>query len=101
MGAAPKVEVRDRPEASRYELLVDREPAGFLLYSLEGGTISLDHAEVEQARRGRGLGKALAAGAIADAAARGLRIVPRCPFVVRYAARQPELSALLAQSRGG
>jgi len=84
------------PGASRYELFVDGELTGFLDYRLGDGTIALTHAEVEPDRRGLGFGMALAAGAIADAAERELKVIPRCPFVVAYVARHPELAPLLA-----
>jgi uncharacterized protein len=89
-------EVRDNPGASRYELLRDGRVVGLIDYRLRDGAISLDHAEIDPPLRGRGLGTVLAAGAIADAAGRGLKVVPRCPFVVAYVRRHPELGELLA-----
>jgi len=83
-------------EASRYELFVDGVLAGFVDYRLGEGTIVMTHAEVDSSRRGQGFGNALAAGAIADAAERGLKVIPRCPFVVAYVKRHPELGELLA-----
>jgi predicted GNAT family acetyltransferase len=93
---AAEGEVRDNPEASRYELVLDGRVAGRLDYRLSGGTVSLNHAEVDQPLRGQGLGDVLAAGALADAAERGLKVVPRCPFVAAYVRRHPELADLLA-----
>ena len=89
-------EVNDNPEASRYELLLDGRVVGLIDYRLREGTISLDHAEVDPPLRGRGLGCRLAAGALADAAERGLKVIPRCPFVAAYIRRHPELRELLA-----
>ena len=38
----------------------------------------------------RGLGTALVTGALDDARARGLRVVPLCPFVDAFMRRHPE-----------
>jgi uncharacterized protein len=97
VAAEPTIQVEMNSEASRYELLLDGEPTGFLDYRLGDGTIALTHAEVEASKRGLGFGRALAAGAIADAAERGLKVIPRCPFVVAYVARHPEVVPLLAK----
>ncbi|MEM9431587.1 MAG: GNAT family N-acetyltransferase [Pseudomonadota bacterium] len=52
--------------------------------------IIADHTFVPEALRGRGLADALAARLIADARARGQRIVPLCPFVRAYAEKRRE-----------
>jgi uncharacterized protein len=46
--------------------------------------------------RGRGLASQLVAGALENVRARGLKVVPRCPFVRAYIARHPEYRDLLA-----
>jgi predicted GNAT family acetyltransferase len=43
----------------------------------------------------RGLGSALVAGALDDARARGLRVVPICPFVDAYIRRHPDYADLV------
>jgi predicted GNAT family acetyltransferase len=83
-------QVHDDPDRSRYELRVDDETVGFLAYRREGPRVVFTHAEVDPARRGSGLGAALARGALDDTVARGLRIVPRCPFVADYVERHPD-----------
>jgi uncharacterized protein len=90
--------VEDNPAASRYELQVAGQLAGRIDYRLGDGTISMNHAEVEPALRGQGLGQALAAGALADVEKRGLKVIPRCPFVVAYLKRHPELQHLVLTS---
>ena len=49
-----------------------------------------DHTFVPDELRGRGLAQALAAHLIADARAKGQRIVPLCPFVRGYAQKHRE-----------
>ena len=92
-----EIAVEHRPDERRYELLVDGEPAGELVYRDRGnGVLAFLHTEVDPNVRLRGLGSALVAGALDDARARGLRIVPLCPFVDAYVRRNPEYADLVA-----
>ena len=92
-----EIAVERRPDERRYELLVDGAPAGELVYRDRGsGVLAFLHTEVDPNVRLRGLGSALVAGALDDARARGLRIVPLCPFVDAYVRRNPEYADLVA-----
>jgi uncharacterized protein len=83
-------EVRDHPDELRYELIVDGEPAGEILYRLRSDAVVLVHTEVSPQFEGEGLGSRLVAGALDDIRARGLRPVAVCPFVRAYLQRHPE-----------
>ena len=85
--------VRDNPDESRYELIVDGVVAGEIQYRLRSDAIILVHTEVAPQFEGQGLGGELVAGALADIRARGLRVVPVCPFVRAYLQRHPEAVA--------
>jgi predicted GNAT family acetyltransferase len=90
------VSVVHRPDERRYELLVDGEHAGELVYRDRGdGVVAFLHTEVDPTVQRRGLGSALVAGALDDARARGLRVVPLCPFVDAYIRRYPEYADLV------
>ena len=91
--------VRDNKAARRYELLLDGELVGELVYRARDEVVTLIHTEVAPGLEGRGLGDQLVAGALGDVRARGLRIVPLCPFVAAYIRRHPEAGDLV-QSRG-
>jgi predicted GNAT family acetyltransferase len=82
--------VRDNEAAHRYELLVDEELVGELTYRARDGVITLIHTEVAPQYEGHGLGEQLVTYALDDIRARGLRIVPLCPFVAAYLRRHPE-----------
>jgi hypothetical protein len=85
-----------RPDERRYELLLDDEPAGELLYRDRGGNVvAFLHTEVDPTVQRRGLGSALVARALDDARERGLRVVPLCPFVDAYVHRHPEYADLV------
>ena len=90
------VQVVHRPDERRYELLVDREHAGELVYRHRGGNVvAFLHTEVDPKQQRRGLGSALVAGALDDARHRGLLVVPLCPFVEAYVRRHPEYADLV------
>ena len=89
--------VTDRPDQLRYEIEVDGEVAGFLLYRVEPGVLELVHTDVDPKWEGRGVGGALVKGALDDIRARDLKIRPYCPFVRAYLRRHPEYQDLVAK----
>jgi predicted GNAT family acetyltransferase len=91
--------VTDNPQASRYELWLGTTCAGFIQYRAEPGTVLLVHTEVDPALAGQGLGERLVAGALEDLRARGLKLVPLCPFVRAYLRRHPDQTDLVASER--
>jgi predicted GNAT family acetyltransferase len=88
--------VTDSPQASRFELWLGTTRAGFIQYRAEPGTVLLVHTEIDPAFEGHGLGERLVAGALADLRARGLKLVPLCPFVRAYLRRHPDQAVLVA-----
>ncbi|MET7424474.1 GNAT family N-acetyltransferase [Dactylosporangium sp. NPDC005555] len=86
------IDVVDDPSQHRFELRVDGAHAGAAYYRLQPGEIVFTHTEVDKAFEGQGLGSKLAAGALAQAKQRDLKIVPQCPFIAAYLKRHPELS---------
>jgi uncharacterized protein len=86
--------IRDNTALSRFELDADGVTA-FMNYRLAGNVMTLDHTETPVEARGRGIASQLVDGALQLARARGLTIVPRCPFVRTYLAKHPEFSDLL------
>ena len=83
------IAVTRNDDASRYEIHHDGTLAGFAEYDLrpEGDApeaIRFIHTEVDPAFQGKGLAGRLAAEALADAAERGLGIVPICPYIAGY-----------------
>ena len=83
--AEEEIRVVDRPGERRYELLLAGSHAGELVYRDRGnGVRAFLHTEIDPARQRQGLGSALVAGALDDARAHGLRVVPICPFVEAF-----------------
>ena len=82
------MKVVDNRALHRYEAQVPGGTA-FSSYRLEDGKIVFTHTEVPEAAEGHGVGDALVRFAVEDARARGLEIVPLCPFVAAWLRRHP------------
>ena len=87
--------VADNPQRHRFELHVGETVAGFAAYRLEPDRVVFTHTEIDPAFEGQGLGSRLAAGALDAVRARGLAIVPQCPFIAAYVKRHPEYQDLV------
>ena len=97
-GSPDEADAVDVPEASRYELRLGGRLVGFAAYRRKEGRIFFTHTEVEEPREGRGFGSRLADVALADAARRGLEVVPLCPFIAYYIEGHPEYERLVASA---
>lgn len=82
--------VTENAERERYEIHVDGSLAGFAEYRGRGDTRTFTHTEVDERFEGQGVGSKLVHDALEDARARGLRVIPMCPFVRAYMGRHPE-----------
>jgi predicted GNAT family acetyltransferase len=89
------VRVSDNTERHRYEAFVDGVLAGFVTYEASPGRIAFLHTETESAFKGHGVGSRLAQVVLDDARARGLRVMPRCPFIATYIERHPGYADLV------
>ena len=96
MPAGGDLVVRDNPAELRYEAVRDGELVGLIRYRVEPGALVLVHTEVAEKVEGTGVGSQLVRGAVDDIRARGLRLVPVCPFVLAYLRRHPEHADLVA-----
>jgi len=94
------VDVRDNPEQHRYEARVAGMLAGFSEYQPNDGWLVFTHTEVDPTFEGRGVGSALAAGALNDVRKRGLKLTPQCPFIHAYIRRHPAYQDLVVGVRG-
>ena len=78
------VEIRNNKDKYRFEIWSDGLLAGFTQYGLGRGRITFYHTEVYKPYEGMGLGSQLARAALDDARARGLMVMPLCPFIAGY-----------------
>ena len=89
----PTVTVTD--EGDRFEARTDDGVvAGFAAYVREPRAVSFTPTEVDPAFEGRGVGSALAAGALDSVREAGERVVALCPFIRAYVERHPEYEDL-------
>ena len=72
--AEESIEIRDDPEASRFEILVGGRPAGFAAYRRPPAAVAFTHTEIDDEHEGRGLGGKLIAEALARVRAEGLSV---------------------------
>ncbi|HEX7788899.1 MAG TPA: GNAT family N-acetyltransferase, partial [Afipia sp.] len=85
MVEVPKVKLsitrEDKPTGGRYVARVEGKPEAEMTFSKAGDKILIiDHTGVPDALGGMGVGKALVEYMVMDVRARGLKIVPLCPF---------------------
>ena len=93
--AVDQVLVRNEPDESRYEALVQGNLAGFVSYHLQPGIVTVLHTEVDPAFEGQGIGSGLVRGMLDDIRRSGGRVLPICPFVKAYLKRHPEYGDLV------
>lgn len=98
-GGEPRIEIADEPEAERYEISVDGEPAGFTRYRTRPRGLAFVHTEIDDRFEGRGLGGRLISFALDDARSRGLAVLPFCPFVRGYIQRHREYADLVPEDQ--
>jgi predicted GNAT family acetyltransferase len=95
----PELEIRDVPDRRRYEARLGDggRLAALLTYELSETWMALLHTEVQDGFEGQGIGSHLVQWVIDDLRARGLSLVPRCPFVVAWLERHPEEHDILSR----
>jgi uncharacterized protein len=91
-----QVMVHRNDENHHYEATLDGKVAAFIRFRHRPGQVVLIHTETEPAYEGRGIGSALARGALDDIRARGEKAVVKCEFVASFVERHPEYQDLVA-----
>ncbi|TWF95826.1 GNAT family N-acetyltransferase [Saccharopolyspora dendranthemae] len=95
-------EIKDNPDANRFEILVDGELAGFAEYRLKTGQISFTHTEIDDNFSGQGLAGKLVRAALDEVRSRELRVLPFCPYVRGWIAKHSDyLDLVPAERRAG
>jgi predicted GNAT family acetyltransferase len=100
MVEVPKVQVaitrEDTPKGGRYVARVEGKPEAEMTFTKAGEKIIIiDHTGVPDELGGMGVGKALVEYMVHDVRARGLKIVPLCPFTNAQMRRHPEWQDVL------
>jgi predicted GNAT family acetyltransferase len=98
VAVAEHIEVADAPDRERYELSIDGEVVGFSAYRARPGLIAFVHTEIDEHLQGRGLADRLIRFALEDVRARGLAVLPFCPFVKAFIERHREFETLVPET---
>ncbi|WP_275784809.1 GNAT family N-acetyltransferase [Pararhizobium gei] len=91
-----QIEKSDDGVHGRYSLSVDGQTAEMTYSRSSPHLIIIDHTAVPDALRGKGVGQALAAHAVADARQGGWKIIPLCPFMLAQVRRHAEWRDVVA-----
>ncbi|MFT3721980.1 MAG: GNAT family N-acetyltransferase [Hyphomonadaceae bacterium] len=100
MAEAPKINIvitrEDKPTGGRYVARVAGKPEAEMTFSKAGEKIVIiDHTGVPEELGGMGVGKALVEHMVHDVRARGLKVVPLCPFTKATLQKHPEWQDIL------
>jgi uncharacterized protein len=89
--------VRVEEDAVRHRFIayVEDQPAGYVLYRRDPDTVIFTHTVVEDAYAGRGVGGALARGALDQVRGAGLRVIAQCPFISAWIDKHPQYRDLV------
>jgi hypothetical protein len=94
----PELTVVHDADRQRYALRRGPDVLGSATYHWDQGRVVLDHTGIDPARREKGLGAILARGTLDDLRARGLRVIPQCPFMAAFIRRNPEYQDLVDEA---
>eukprot|EP01035_Chromulina_nebulosa_P038278 gene38278-51698_t len=92
-----EISIAETASGGRYIGHVDgvAEPAEMTYSRTSPRLIIIDHTEVPDALRGKGVGQALAAFAVDEARRGGWKIIPLCPFFKAQVQRNPDWRDIL------
>ena len=92
---AGEITVADNPAETRYEARLGDRVVGVAEYELDDDRLVFVHTEVDRTVEGKGIGSALARGALDDARSRDLAVTVECPFITSWIRRHREYADLL------
>lgn len=94
-GGGRDIEREDGETKGRYVLRADGAEAEMTYSKVGLSQIIIDHTEVPEVFRGKGVGLRLVERAVADARRGGTTIIPLCPFAAAQFRRHPEWADVL------
>ncbi len=84
------LEVRNNPDASRFEIELSDGNRVVCEYNIAGKNIIFTHTEVPEEHEGEGLGSKIARYSLDWAKDNDYKIQALCPFIAAYVKRHPE-----------
>ena len=82
-------DIRDHRDGHRYALDIDGETAVVIYNDVAGGLL-ITETLVPEALEGQGIASRMARHVLDDVRARGLKVLPTCPFFAGYLQKHPE-----------
>lgn len=79
-----EVKIVHDEEAGSFLLMLDDKQVGRIDFNLRGNRMRIPHTEVDKEQTGKGFAKMLVDHAIAYARENEYKIIPICPYVVKY-----------------
>jgi hypothetical protein len=89
----------ENEDASRFEIHFGDELAGFVRYQRHGQLLELIHTQVSEQFQGLGFAGQLARFSLDTARARGLDVLPTCPYIRKWIERHPDYLDLVPPGR--
>jgi predicted GNAT family acetyltransferase len=99
--SSAQITVVDAPDHGRFEIFVDGELAGFSEYVERPDVRVFPHTVIEEEFGGRGLATVLVRAALDQTRASGRSVLPLCPVVRGFIAKNPDYLDLVPESRRG
>lgn len=99
MSTDTEINVVNVPEKGRFEIHVDGALAGFTEYVDREDARVFPHTEVDEKFAGQGLAKRVIREALEATRAQGKLVLPVCPAVRGFIAKNPEYVDLVPQER--
>jgi len=94
--ATADVQREERKSGGRYTLVVEQHEAEMTYSRASAQLIIIDHTDVPDALRGRGVGQVLVTRAVEDARREGFKIIPLCPFAAAQFRRHADWRDVLS-----
>jgi predicted GNAT family acetyltransferase len=96
--ATDDLTVTDNQAAQRFELRAGDALAGWIDYLPAGASVIFSHTEIAPDHEGQGLGSELVGRALDHTRARGVTVIPTCPFTAAFIHRHPEYADVVDPS---
>ncbi|MEM8527600.1 MAG: GNAT family N-acetyltransferase [Bacteroidota bacterium] len=90
------VQKQDDGKHGKYFILEEDTEVASMTFTWAGTQrLIIDHTEVDVSQKGKGLGLKLLQAVVKDARAKGVKILPLCPFANAMMRKHPELQDVL------
>ncbi|MDO6676135.1 GNAT family N-acetyltransferase [Tenacibaculum sp. 1_MG-2023] len=92
-----KIQQEDNGKKGEFFIEIDGNRDGLMTYTWAGDDkLIIDHTEVGDSLRGKGVGYKLVAASVEFARTQNIKILPLCPFAKSVFDKKPEYSDVLA-----